>query len=389
MKNQICLLAMLLACCTVAGQTVNMSRQRYRLSRSDFVDTIPIVVDRWQQVLIPVTIQGRQRYFKLDTGRGFGVLYAGGAIRPQRELGLVLSVDGSGLQTMVRVVKLPPFSIGSLQVSDYAMTEAPSSVLSHSFGHDGILGFAFFNQGLSAKIDFARRRLIVTDRRCFFDRELGHRVNYRVFHFAPYVWTSPVPGLRLNTLFDTGSSELFLLGHADYVSNAPALGQVVTEHTQGRSAIANHGVERHNDVAFLHIDRLLLGNTALTDVESRTYQGTTSLGRQLLQYGSLVIVPHRGQFIFQPYAPTDTIAVGNTQPDIFYVPQGPHASVGLIRSTSPWYQAGLRQADVILRIDGRDVDFRSYTNFHWVLGRRYILDVQDAEGAVRKVEITR
>lgn len=373
----------------ISAQNVNMTKHRFRLSKKDFVDTIPITIDRLQQILIPVDIAGETRYFKLDTGAGFGTVYEGDHIKPQRVLGTVKSVDGAGVQKQVKAVVLPPFTIGSVQVSDYVMTEAPASVLSNHFGHDAVIGFALFGQGLSAKIDCANRQLILTDRKRFFDKEQGEVMKYRVFHFAPYLYVAPVPGVRLNTLFDTGCRDFFLLSKRDFDLSEPYYASSVSERVQGRVAIANHGVEPSDEVVFLQLKALRIGKLSLTDVATRTHQGASCIGREFLQYGSLIIKSPRKQFVFQPYTEGSCIAIGNEMADLYYVPQDNRPSVGLIRSTSPLYQAGLRQGDIILRIDSKAVDFRSYMTFPWVKDKRYILSVQDTTGVMREVEIVR
>ena len=384
-----------LTCVSIFGfaRKFDLGKHRFRLSRTDFADTIQLVIDRQQQILIPVKIGDQTRLFKLDTGSGFGVIYENGAVSHQTVLGDVKSVDGAGQRTSVRTVTLPPFTIGSVEISDYAVTEAPSSVLSRSFRHDAVIGFALFSQGLAAKIDMATKQLIITDRKDFFDAEQGEAIKYENYHYAPYITISPAPGVKLKTLFDTGCSDLYLLDRKDYDKNKKKLAAVTTESTRGRIGIANNGVEREDEIIFLSLGEMQWSDLRFTQIEARTHQGVTSIGRALLRYGALIINPFNRKLIFQPYEQRETasdknqIAVCNHLPDIYYIPKGHSVMVGLVRTSSPLYKAGLHRGDIILSVNGHTVDFHSFISYPWVKGHTYTFRVQDILGFQKEITI--
>lgn len=372
-----------------SAQVVNLMRQRFHVSKTDFVDTIPLTIDRYNQILIPVTIGDSLHFFKLDTGSGFGTVYEGHRIQSVRRLGQVKSVDGAGHQTRVDVVQLPPFTIGSVEISDYVMTEAPASVLANAFGHDAVIGFALFAQGLSAKIDLQAQQLILTDRKRLFDAEPGLRMKYRLMHFAPHIDVSPQEGMHLDALFDTGSNALFSLSKRHLDQYGTQLQGAITDKAFGQIAIANHGLEQADEVAFMHFDSLRLADVRLFDVEARSHQGATSIGRSLLRHGSLVIKPSRRQMKFQPYGGGDAVRADEQLAAVYYVPEQQHAAVGLIRTSAALYKAGLRQADVILSVNDRVVDFVGYVNYPWVKNATYRLKVRGADGQERVVTFVR
>ncbi|MCR5820478.1 MAG: hypothetical protein K6F94_05995 [Bacteroidaceae bacterium] len=452
-----------------------LGKHRFKLSRTDFVDTIQIFTDHRQQILIPVNIEGKRRVFKLDTGSGFGMIYENGAIRHSSVLGSVKSVDGAGQSSSVRTVTIPPFTIGSLEISDYVMTEAKASVLSNSFRHDAVIGFALFNQGLAAKIDMAAKQLIITDRKHFFDSERGESVKYETYHYAPYLNISPHQGVKLKTLFDTGCNDIYLLNCKDYDKHRKKLAPVTSEILTGRIGIANDGVEVESEIAFLHLDDVMWQKLKLSDIEARTHQGATCFGRELLRYGSIIINPFRKILLFQPYPRQDDfpaferrqqpedrqnqqptferrqqpedrqnqqptferrqqpedrqsqqptfarhkqpgdrqsqqptferrqqsgdrqsqqananrnhLIIGNSLPDIYYIPKNHNVVVGLIRTSSPLYKAGLHRGDIILGINGKPVDFHSFITYPWLKGVTYTLSVKDVLGFQKEVVI--
>ena len=105
-----------------------------------------------------------------------------------RFLGNVVSQDAAGRSDTVGVVQLPQFTIGKLTVTGY-VASVFHSTLTRSY--DAILGFDLFNKGLCCKIDTRHKRMILTDRRDFFDGEKGYALHYTLKWWVPYVMVSP------------------------------------------------------------------------------------------------------------------------------------------------------------------------------------------------------
>ncbi len=113
----------------------------------------------------------------------------------------------------------------------------------------------------------------------------------------------------------------------------------------------------------------------------------------MLRYGALIINPFNRKLIFQPYEQRETasdknqIAVCNHLPDIYYIPKGHSVMVGLVRTSSPLYKAGLHRGDIILSVNGHTVDFHSFISYPWVKGHTYTFRVQDILGFQKEITI--
>lgn len=207
MKRTIILLVGLLLCLNTQAQMHSYDTS-FTFSQTNFVDTIPIeVVD--DQIYIMGTADGRPCRFNLDTGSSQGSVYMGSSIQGLRPLGNVVSRDAAGNFDTVAVVELPPLTIGSLTLQHYVASMFRPQTTRHTY--DAILGFDLLNKGLCCKIDALHGRMILTDRRDYFDHEPGVGLHYRLKWFVPYVLVSPFKRHTDEVLFDTGSRQAFTM----------------------------------------------------------------------------------------------------------------------------------------------------------------------------------
>lgn len=374
--------------------------QRYNphfgLSAHHFCDTIAIEVEDGL-VLIPVTIDGRQYRFCLDTGSSQGMVYRNSGIGRLTSLGNIVSRDANNHVDTVQVVCLPPFSLGGgasgIVVSGYVASLMPRPAVSTKY--DAVIGFDLFNHGLCGKIDTKHRQLILTDRKNAFkaEEDAGYGVRYKLKWFVPYIYVSPFVRHTDEALFDTGAAPLYTMNKqsfdehvaSDLANLSKSLGVDIERQVEGRAegrlSIGGFGVEQKDEVAFLHLDRLRWGNFSFTDVRAITTQGASKVGAQLLSYGSLVVNPFRKLLTFQPYTAADTVRVGNKQFSVAFVPLRGRATVGLIWQGSEQYQAGMRQGDVVLQIDQRPIlTFSDFTRFRFIKGEKHRFRLQDKAG---------
>lgn len=375
---------------TAAMAQMHGYNTNFGYSLRHFVDTIPIEVED-DQVFVRVTMGGRSRRFNLDTGASQGVVHSEEHAAGWAELGNVVSRDGVGNLDTVRVVRMPPFQLGQLTVTDYVASVIPRR---HSRqDYDGILGFDLLNKGLCCKIDTRRRIMVITDRRDFFDGEPGYGLRYKLKWFVPYVLVSPFKRHVDEVLFDTGSRQLFTMNKQSFDEHAyksKNVGSQVEGRAEGSFAIGQHGAEERDEVVFLKLDRLKWDEFAFQNVRAITTQGASRLGARMLNYGTVTINGFRRKITFAPYDGTDSVEVNNRQRRIAYVPRNGRATVGLVLEDSPEYRGGLRQGDTIVAIEGRAVaSFDDFVNYPFVEGRTYSITVTDRQGRRRLVSFTR
>lgn len=389
MKRSVaCLLAVLLP--VMANAQTRGYSTNFTFSQRNFADTIPIeVVDN--QIFVKATAGGRVYRFCLDTGSSQGTVYASSPIRGLRALGSVVSRDAAGRSDTVSVVQLPAITIGKLTITGYVASLFPSTMLR---AYDGIIGFDFFNKGLCCKIDTRNRRMVIADRRDFFDGETGYALHYKLKWFVPYVMVSPFKRHYDEALFDTGSNVLYTMNKQSFDEHAYKSKNVnsqVEARVKGKLTIGNIGAERGGEVAFLKLDRLKWDDFSFLDVSAVTTQGSSKIGAAMLRYGSVIINGFRRNIRFQPYEGGDSVKVSNKPLTTAYVPTDDgRASVGIVMPGSADYEAGLRQGDIIISIDGKAIaSFAAFQRFTLVKGMTHKMRVLTQEGKVKDVVITR
>lgn len=387
-RSVVCLLAVLLP--VMANAQTRGYSTNFTFSQRNFADTIPIeVVDN--QIFVKATAGGRVYRFCLDTGSSQGTVYASFPISGLRALGSVVSRDAAGRSDTVSVVQLPAITIGKLTITGYVASLFPSTMLR---AYDGIIGFDFFNKGLCCKIDTRNRRMVIADRRDFFDGETGYALHYKLKWFVPYVMVSPFKRHYDEALFDTGSNVLYTMNKQSFDEHAYKSKNVnsqVEARVKGKLTIGNIGAERGGEVAFLKLDRLKWDDFSFLDVSAVTTQGSSKIGAAMLRYGSVIINGFRRYIRFQPYEGGDSVKVSNKPLTTAYVPTDDgRASVGIVMPGSADYEAGLRQGDIIISIDGKAIaSFAAFQRFTLVKGMTHKMRVLTQEGKVKDVVITR
>jgi hypothetical protein len=383
-------------CCLLVFHTTDVRAQdysyatRFTVSARHFVDTIPIEFED-NQIYLTARISNRTYRFCLDTGSSQGIVYADGSFPYTRKLGKITSHDANGITSKIDVVEYPDFSIGHLKIHGYTGSLLNSHI-NHK-GYDAVLGFDLVNKGLAAKIDARQKVMILTDIPRFFDNEGGYATRYRLLRWVPNVKISPYHGCIDEARFDTGSRRLYVMSnksrklfektYEDFSSQIEGL-------SFGRRAIGSFGAEHSDEVAFLWLDQLSIGDYLFGDYHTMTTQGNSRIGAEILQYGSIILDPKGKKLIFQPYDDSSSCMVSNTQMDIAFVPSGTLPSVGLIWQGSQHYKNGFRQGDIILAIDGRNIfTFQQFLTYPFIEGKRHQFTVKGTDGTIRTIESER
>ena len=423
------------------AQQLHRYNPNFGLSAENFCDTISIDVED-DLILMPVRIDNKVYRFCLDTGSSQGMVYANSNIPNLVPLGNIISRDANNHVDTVQVIQLPPFTLptnsSQLTVSGYVASLMPRHSISDKY--DAIIGFDIFNRGICAKIDKQRGLLILTDEKKLFraEEKAGYTLRYKLKWFVPYLYVSPFVRHTDEALFDTGAPLFYTMSRESFDSHLASdlanlhknLGAGIERQVEGRAeghlTLGGFGLEKKDEVVFLHLDRLKWGDFAFTDLHTITTQGASKIGAKLLDFGTVIINPFRKHITFQPYpaasdslptgatgvfrAATDVAAapqrganpsfateggrggapsvrVGNKQFSVAFVPYKGQAVVGLIWEGSPPYKAGMRQGDVILQIDQRPINsFADFQRFGFIKGERHRFRLRDQQGVEKIVE---
>ena len=413
---------------SLSAQQLHRYNPNFGLSAENFCDTISIDVED-DLILMPVQINNKVYRFCLDTGSSQGMVYANSNIPNLVPLGNIISRDANNHVDTVQVIQLPPFTLptnsSQLTVSGYVASLMPRHSISDKY--DAIIGFDLFNRGICAKIDKQRGLLILTDEKKLFraEEKAGYTLRYKLKWFVPYLYVSPFVRHTDEALFDTGAPLFYTMSRESFDSHLASdlanlhknLGAGIERQVEGRAeghlTLGGFGLEKKDEVVFLHLDRLKWGDFTFTDLHTITTQGASKIGAKLLDFGTVIINPFRKHITFQPYpAASDSlptgegrggaslslptgegwggapsVRVGNKQFCVAFVPYKGQAVVGLIWEGSPPYKAGMRQGDVILQIDQRPINsFADFQRFGFIKGERHRFRLRDQQGVEKIVE---
>ena len=343
----------------------------FLLSRRNFVMTVPIEIERGQ-IYLPVTMQGRQYRFKLDTGASQGVIYDDVDVVGLKELGFIKSEDAVGQSHEVTTVELPPLMLDSLTISGFKVQRMKRNVRRQ--GEDGIIGFALFHRGIAAKIDTRDSVMTMTDRKAYFKRAQGEALRYRLKWHVPYVMISPFEGATDEVLFDSGSPLLYAINSerfAQMQASAPSVADQIEGITFGSHAIGHFGSEHSHQITMLCLDSLKWGGFSLQEVHCNTVQGGSHIGAPLLRYGVMIIDPFRKQLVFQPYDGLTSYVVANHRPDVVIVEKEGKAMIGMVMEQGKAWEAGFRHDYIIEKVDGEPITFDQFSSYRWVKDQEY------------------
>lgn len=362
---------------------------RFERSKQLFADTIEIEYVR-EQVYVPVTINGQQYRFLLDTGSGQSVIYDNRPIDNCEPVGSIVAHDAIGRTDTVQLVKLPPVTFGTLTLSGCQATVQHRPVVRSFF--DGIIGFDLVNSGLQMKIDVKNRQLILSDQKDFFDQEEGYETKYRLNYHVPFIKVSPFGNYTEQVLFDTGSRKLYSMNKASFDKGEQKAKETVGSQIEGRSigrhAIGNYGVEPRGEVVFLSLQNLIVGKFSLGDLHVVTTQGGSHIGAKLLELGAVVFNPRRKRMRFEPYNGKHHTVVGNPQMEKAIINDNGLPMVGLVWEQSDAYKAGLREGDIILQVENQPIrSFAQYLAFRPLIGMVYTFTVLSSEGEKKEVKM--
>lgn len=343
----------------------------FTLSKKDFVITIPIEIERGQ-LFLRLNIYGREYRFKLDTGASQGVIYDDVNIKGAKVLGFIKSEDATGQSQQVKTVELPSFELGELTISGFKLQQMKRNIVRHR--EDGIIGFALFNKGLTAKIDARKKIMIISDRKNIFKKEKGEVLKYKLKWHVPYIKVSPFDGVEDEALFDTGSPIPYALNAQQFehlAATKPQVKQQIADTTYGSYVIGHFGSEHSHKITLLLIERLKIGNFEMREIHSSTVQGGTHIGAPLLKYGTMIIDPFRKQLVFQPYDDAKSCTVANRMADVVIVEKDGNAMIGMVMKQSKAYTDGFRQGQIIEKVDGKPISFEEFNRFFWTKNQKY------------------
>jgi len=365
---------------------------KFQVSKKHFADTIAVeCVDG--RVVVPVTIGGRLYRFMLDTGAAQAVVYAGEQPDGCQPAGTIVSQDAVGRRHSVPLVVLPPMTLGR----DLTLTGCQATVHRRPPGarrFDGILGFDLVAKGIALKIDVRGGYVVLSDIKKFFEGEAGFTGRYSVppGRFTPHVAVEPFRGYVEEALFDTGSSQLYVMNSQSLKRGEAACRSQRAGQIEGRAlgsyALGLHGREALSEVTFLSLDSVSWLGFGLCQLHTKTTQGNSHVGAAVLQHGAVTFMPRNRKIRFQPYEQVRSLHINNEQTEKVIAPVGGLPVAAFVWKDGAAYKAGLREGDVLLKADDREIGtYEDYARTRYIIGHVYTFVVRDVRGFLKEVRM--
>ena len=360
----------------------------------NFVDTIPIEF-KAGKILVPVSIQGKEYRFILDTGADMEYIYKSSSINLIKSEKVFAVKDFNNKRETADVTLPVDFTIGHIHVHNSVF-----SVVNGFFGDcisEGVLGFNLINSGVVAKIDLTKKLLILTDRKHFFDHEEGVDIKYNLLESVPWVKFNISYGGLGYALFDTGNPEFFNMDKFIYdkfnkKKNNGLFYQQVVWKDSAQIDYGVNGLEKEAEHVFLKAKNLSMGDVNFYNSKIEGGSGSTVFGVEVLKYGSIIINPFKRAFIYQPNCGKTDITVNNYQSKIRLAYINDKPVIQLIDKNSYPYQQGARKGNVILEMDGQEItDICQFIKAKENLKEKnsYVIKLQDNNGNVKFVKINK
>jgi hypothetical protein len=194
-------------------------------------------------------------------------------------------------------------------------------------------------------------------------------------------------------LFDTGARQLYVMNKQSFLEHSYQSKQVneqVEGCAYGNFTQGTNSEEKQDEVFFLNLNRLKFDTFSFRNIHTITTQGASRIGAQIFHYGSMVINPHKKLLLFQPYQNSDSVNVNNKQFGIAFINQDNQPAIGLIWQKTEAYKKGMRQGDILLRINGEVItSYQQFIDYKFVDGQTYKFTLHDQKGFNKEVSVTR
>jgi len=370
----------------------------FTVTEKDFVDTIPITF-KYNKIFFPVIINDHTYHFIFDTGSDIEAINESAGIDCQKLDVTAVASDASGVNKRKQIVRMPDLQIGKLHIQDMKAIVLGKSAL--DCYNDGLIGFNLIRKKILVKVDISNKRMILTDRKHFFDNEQGTVVKYEDQGTPIVPFTLSHFGSDY-AIFDTGRVGLLDLNKDlyDFIlkkntkkkkSNADFLKQIVWKQN-GTTGYSVNGNAPESEINYIDAEQLFLGGIEFDHAKINTRPGFCGFGSEVLKYGSMLFNPYKKSMTFQPYGNTSKINITEKAPNIVFSFQKEKIVIGTINPQSDPYKQGARQGDVVVELNDKAIDdVCTFYGMTWNILRqptyKMKLKLRDAQGNVKSVTV--
>ncbi|MFH1314224.1 MAG: aspartyl protease family protein [Candidatus Eisenbacteria bacterium] len=356
----------------------------FEFTAGDAAENIPVEFIG-NHLFIPVTVNGKEDLWVLDTGAGMSVITTGFA----EELGLDLEGNlkgvGAGGTVDASFAQLPPYQVSGISFKGQTVAVIDMSELMRRLGIDvpGILGYDFLSRFVT-KVDYANELVSFYDPGTFDYTGDGQELDVHRKE-SVFETSATLDGEHSGTwLFDLGAGMTHLDG-------AYALREGYTEK---RGILAKgHGAGNEMLLKAIKSDKIELAGFTITEPHiSFSYGGTDTvlaadkigiLGNTLFRnfvlyvdYANERVIVEKGERFNEPW-PEDHSGLS-----FGWTVDWDAMEVLYVSPDTPADQAGFEDGDILLSVDGESVD-----DLGGVIGLRELL--KQEPGTVLEIAVRR
>ena len=316
----------------------------FQLVNKNFVDTIPIEFIH-NKIFIPVKLNNRIYHFILDTGASCCALHNNSIASQSDTIGEMGIVDVNNNVNSTFIVSLPYWSIGNITIkkgSAITLDEMPFSCL----GIDGVIG-ANILKNLIVKIDILNKHVILTDKKDFFKAERVENCSFKTYaDQRPFIQINPTKKIKEEVLFDTGNNIFYTMNFRSYEYIKKRTDINIIDKGYGTESIGAFGHETDTLNYMLQLNNFKVDKFTFKNVQAALSQNSnSSIGADILNYGSIILDYTNKKMTFSPYH-SDFTVKDNHSPFSIVLDNG-KIKVGLVWEKSNEYRMGLRNGFII------------------------------------------
>jgi outer membrane lipoprotein-sorting protein len=330
----------------------------YEFAEGDSEEDIPFQFIG-NHLFIPVTVNGKQELWVLDTGAAISVITTDFA----DELGLELEGDMKGVGAAgtvnVQFAELPPYQVSGISFKGQTVGVIDMSELMRRLGIDvpGILGYDFLSRFVT-KVDYANQLVSFYDPDTFTYTGDGREIDV---HIKDSVFETPatLDGLHSGTwLFDLGAGTTHLDGVYALREGYAAKDGVLSK---------GHGAANESSLKLIKADSLDFAGFTIKRPLISFSHGVTDTVMKADKIGILGNTLFRNFVLYVDYADERVIVEKGgrfNQPwpedhsglNLGWTPGWDAMEVLYVSPDTPADDAGFQEGDILISVDGKSAD---------------------------------
>jgi hypothetical protein len=258
------------------------------------------------KIIIPVTIEGKEYKFILDTGAPNIISNEiNNLISPELIKTIPVS-DANGKKENLNVVSVKSLILGNVEFINTAtlVYDLNANPIFKCFGIDGFIGSNMLRKSI-IQIDSKKKIVTITDsqKKLSLNKKESTKIKFIGNQSSPYIWIN-LKGLdngKEHVLIDTGMDGLYDVSKRNYQIFKEKEIFNVTGKSKGASSLSLFGDASMDEHYELLLPSLKLIDTEFENVVTHTTNDNNSrIGAELLEYGIMTIDFKNKRFYFKP-----------------------------------------------------------------------------------------